>query len=110
MSSNSLIFTDTSEAIKTLRELPGLGEKSVAMLAQAGINNLSELRTLGAVAAYWRVKQSQTNVSLNLLWALEGALSGLHWQVVAQQQRLSLLLELEQLQKGGLKQSGKTVS
>ncbi|MCM0610232.1 MAG: TfoX/Sxy family DNA transformation protein [Ideonella sp. WA131b] len=31
----------------------------------------------------------------NLLWALEGALTGLPWQVVAKEHRLSLLLALE---------------
>ncbi len=92
--------------MKTLLELPGLGEKSVAMLTHAGIQSASELRAIGAVAAYWRVKQTEPKASLNLLWALEGAISGQHWQVVAQQQRLSLLLELEQLQHGALKQPG----
>jgi DNA transformation protein len=35
--------------------------------------------------------------SLNLLWALEGALTGRPWQVVAKEHRLSLLLALESL-------------
>ena len=39
------------------------------------------------------------SASLNLLWALEGALTGLHWQVVAKEHRLSLLLALKALQK-----------
>jgi DNA transformation protein len=34
---------------------------------------------------------------LNLLWALEGALTGCPWQVVAKEHRLSLLLALESL-------------
>ncbi len=29
---------------------------------------------------------------MNLLWALEGAISGLHWQEVAREHRTSLLL------------------
>jgi len=52
--------------------LPGLGPKSEAM-----------------------VKATGTNASLNLLWALEGALTGLPWQVVAREHRLSLLLALK---------------
>ena len=35
------------------------------------------------------------------LWALEGALSGLPWQVVAREHRTSLLLALETLDRGG---------
>jgi DNA transformation protein len=50
------------------------------------------------VAAYAQAKQHNAKVSLNLLWALEGALTGLPWQVVAREHRTSLLLALEQLQ------------
>ena len=75
--------------------LPNLGPKSRAMLLAAGINSMDELRRLGSVRAYLRVKATDTRASLNLLWALEGALTGLPWQVVAREHRLSLLLALE---------------
>ncbi len=81
-------------------ELPNLGPKSRAMLASAGITTLPHLRKLGAVAAYARVKRGGANASLNLLWALEGALTGLPWQVVARAYRTSLLLALEQHERG----------
>lgn len=58
---------------------------------------MDELRQLGAVAAYVRVKRSQSAASLNLLWALEAALTGQHWQAVAREHRTSLLLALESL-------------
>lgn len=79
--------------------LPGLGPKSREMLAAAGITGLAQLRRLGAVAAYVRVRKSSPRASLNLLWALEGALSGTPWQVVAREHRTSLLLALEQQQE-----------
>lgn len=75
--------------------LPNLGPKSQQMLAQAGITTLAQLRCLGAVAAYRRVKQAEGNASLNLLWALEGAISDLPWKTVAREHRASLLLALE---------------
>ncbi|MCP5350116.1 MAG: TfoX/Sxy family protein [Oceanospirillaceae bacterium] len=81
-----------------LSELPGLGPKSQAMLANAGITTLAELRELGAVQAYLRVRASNSQASLNLLWALEGALSNLPWQQVAREQRSSLLLALDAAQ------------
>jgi hypothetical protein len=74
--------------------LPGIGPKSRAMLA-AGILSLDDLRRLGSVAAYARVRRTGANASLNLLWALEGALSGMRWQDVARRHRTSLLLALE---------------
>jgi DNA transformation protein and related proteins len=67
------------------------------MLQCAGIHTWDELRTLGAVAAYAQVKRGQPTASLNLLWAIEGALSGTHWQTVARDQRTRLLLALEDL-------------
>jgi DNA transformation protein len=57
---------------------------------------LARLRQLGAVAAYAKVKQQAPRASLNLLWALEGALTNLPWQTVARDHRTSLLLALEQ--------------
>lgn len=79
-----------------IAKLRNLGPKSEAMLRKAGIESVAELRGLGAVKAYRKVKQSAANPSLNLLWALEGALTNRPWQEVAKMRRLDLLLELEQ--------------
>lgn len=83
----------------TLAELPGLGPKSQQMLAQAGIHSVAQLRELGAVAAYVRTRRAHRGVSLNLLWGLEAALSGLPWQQVARDHRTSLLLALEDYER-----------
>lgn len=83
-----------NEPSTRIADLPNLGPKSQQMLAQAGIHTAEQLRELGAVRAYVQIKRTG-NVSLNLLWAMEGALSGQHWQEVAKHERLRLLLELE---------------
>jgi DNA transformation protein len=67
------------------------------MLMGAGIKTVTQLKRLGSVRAYAQVKATGANASPNLLWALEGALTGLPWQVVAKEHRLSLLLALEAL-------------
>lgn len=82
-----------------IADLPNLGAKSQAMLAQAGIHNIEQLRELGSVRAYIKVKRFGANASLNLLWAMEGALSNRHWQEVAKHDRLRLLLKLEDAEK-----------
>ena len=69
------------------------------MLARAGITSVAQLRKVGAVAAYVKAKRANGNVSLNLLWALESALSGEPWQKVARLHRTSLLLALEAHEK-----------
>ena len=78
-----------------LSDLPNLGEKSQQLLVRAGVTSLEQLRSLGSVAAYALVKRKGGKPSLNLLWALEGALTGLSWQEVAREHRTSLLLALE---------------
>ena len=86
---------------QSIAELRNLGPKSEQMLCACGVVSVEQLRKLGAVAAYAKVKATQKSASLNLLWALEGALTGLSWQEVAREHRTSLLLSLEQLQNGG---------
>ncbi|MBU0622274.1 MAG: TfoX/Sxy family protein [Gammaproteobacteria bacterium] len=86
-----------------IADLKNFGPKSQQMLAQAGIHTIDQLQALGAVRAYVQVKRSGNNASLNLLWAMEGALTGQHWQVVAKQERLRLLLELEDVERGNAK-------
>ena len=88
-------FRHTQQTHMNLADLPNFGPKSQQMLAQAGIHTIEQLRELGAVRAYLQVKRSWKGASLNLLWAMEGALTGRHWQDVAKHDRLRLLLELE---------------
>jgi DNA transformation protein len=71
------------------------------MLAAAGITTLDQLRALGSAAAWVRAKRAHPGVSLNLLWGIEAALSGLPWQQVAREHRISLLLAVEACEKHG---------
>jgi DNA transformation protein and related proteins len=80
-------------------DLPGLGPKSLAMLAAAGIHRRADLESLGSVQAYLRVKAAGQNASLNLLWAMEGALTGEAWRVVAREERTRLLMALDAAQE-----------
>lgn len=84
--------------MSNIADLPNFGPKSQHMLALAGIHTIERLRELGAVRAYVQVKRAGTNASLNLLWALEGALTEQHWREVAKHERLRLLLELEDVE------------
>lgn len=79
-----------------ITRLPGLGPKSADMLRRGGIETEEQLRSLGSVQAYRLVRDAGIPVSLNLLWALEGALSGERWQDVARLHRTSLLMALEE--------------
>jgi DNA transformation protein len=87
------------EVEKPSMSSPNLGPKSSAMLQAAGITSLEQLRELGSIEAFLQVKRMQVGASLNLLWALEGALTGEHWRQVAKEHRTSLLLALEEHEK-----------
>jgi DNA transformation protein len=72
----------TQAASRSLARLANLGPKSAQFLRNAGITSHEQLKQLGSVKAYSIVKHVEPSASLNLLWALEGALSGLHWREV----------------------------
>ena len=80
-------------------KLRNLGQHSLQMLAAAGIRTESQLRAKGAAATFVAVKRAGCAPSLNLLWAVEGALSNRDWKVVAKNDRLSLLTQVEMLEQ-----------
>ena len=87
----------------SLQGLRNLGETSQKMLQTAGIFSTDQLRAIGSAAAFFRVQESgdASKPSLNLLWALEGALTGRDWKEIANDShiRLNLLMQLDDLKK-----------
>lgn len=81
-----------------IREMKNLGPVTERVLAKAGIETAGQLREQGAVRAYLAVKQAGNYPGLNLLWALEGALTDRPWQEVANKDRLELLTALESME------------
>lgn len=79
----------------SLSSMRNLGPRSRQMLAAIGILTPEQLAERGAVEAFIALKRACQPISLNLLWAMEGALSGRDWRVVARDDRLHLLSELE---------------
>lgn len=82
-----------------MRKLRNLGRASVAMLRTAGIVSDTQLREKGAAAAFLAVKRAGASPTLNLLWAIEGALADRDWREIARDKRLSLLMQLEDLER-----------
>ena len=83
----------------SLHALPNLGRASERMLARAGIVSAGALRRIGSVEAFLRVEEAGGHPSLNLLYALEGALGSRHWTHVSRTERSRLLTELEALRE-----------
>ncbi|MCA9041970.1 MAG: TfoX/Sxy family protein [Planctomycetaceae bacterium] len=56
-----------------------LGPKSRKLLNQIGIHSRENLQQLGAVAVYLKLREQHSDVTLNMLWALQGAILDCHW-------------------------------
>jgi DNA transformation protein and related proteins len=81
---------------RPVHRLHSLGPKSAAWLKEAGIETEGDLRAIGAVAAYRRLKLSNSKlVTLNMLWALHAALEGISWKAIDPETKARLKREAE---------------
>ena len=71
-----------AEHIQDLIELKNLGAASVNILRAIGVNTYDDLKAMGSVNAYRRIKARGINVSKVMLYALEGALLDIHWKAL----------------------------
>jgi hypothetical protein len=76
-------------------KIKNIGPKSMAWLRQTGVRTQEDLETVGALAAFVRIKRAGFKPSLNLLYALEGAILGCHWQNIPDARRSELILAAE---------------
>lgn len=78
-------------ALKGLAALPGLGETSARMLIEAGVPDVEALRRLGPIESYHRLRFFHgKRVTLNFVYAMECAISGLDWRLLSQQRKAEL--------------------
>ena len=77
-------------------KIRNVGPKSAAWLRQVGVRTTEDLARIGPVETFLKVKRAGFRPSLNLLYALEGALLGCHWQQVPDDRRTQLLAEAEE--------------
>ena len=73
-----------------VENLRNLGHRSAAWLREINVHTRSDLERLGPVFAYRLVKQRQPNTSLNLLWAMAGALADRDWRELSTNEKAKL--------------------
>ena len=78
---------------KDLLELKNLGMASVNILHAVGVHNYDDLKNLGSVETYCRIKDRGIHVSKVMLYALEGALMDVHWNDLAPELKKRLVQE-----------------
>ena len=72
-------------------DMRNIGPKSRAWLAEIDIHNSEELRALGAVEAYARLRFRFGNkITRNMLHALAGALTNVDWRMLSSEHKADL--------------------
>lgn len=79
----------------TAPKLRNIGPKSAAWLRQVGLRTTEDIAAIGALEAFMRVKRAGFKPTLNLLYSLEGALLGCHWQDLPDARRADLVAQAE---------------
>ena len=78
-----------------IKDLPNLRLSNERMLKKIGVQTIEQLHDIGALEAYKALQKTQeTLLSLELLWALDGAIHGQHWSVIPESRRKELLAKL----------------
>ncbi len=80
---------------RTQNRMRNLGPVSMEWLKTIGIETREELETLGAVEAYLRICDVGFKPSLNLLWALQGAVLDVHWAQLPPEMKAALKSDLQ---------------
>ena len=77
------------------QKMRNIGPKSAAWLRQVGLRSLEDIAAIGTVEAFMKVRRAGFKPSLNLLYALEGAMLDCHWQEVPDERRTELVSAAE---------------
>ena len=76
-------------------KIRNVGPKSAAWLRQIGVRTLDDLRRVGPIDAFMKVKRAGFRPSLNLLYAMQGALDDCHWADLSEDVKAGLVLAAE---------------
>ena len=76
-------------------KIRNVGPKSAAWLRQVGVRTQDDLNRLGPVEAFMKVKRAGFRPSLNLLYALAGAIEDCHWADLPDERKTALVLAAE---------------
>lgn len=79
--------------------LLNLGPKSSAWLAAIGIRRREQLRALGPIESCRRLLAAGYPASVLLAYAIEGALTGTHWQAVPTETKTWLRAEFTRIKQ-----------
>lgn len=85
-----------------LAKLPNLGKTSILWLNACGIRTQTDLYKSGSIAAFAQIKTRGFKPSLAQLYGLEGAIRGIPWSQINEQDKALLVEQLRQLESDNL--------
>ena len=94
---------------KTPDKLLNIGPKPYAWLKQVGIRTPEDLKRLGALEVFMKVKKAGFRPSLNLLYALAGAEQDRHWNTLSADEKNALVVEVS-ARDDAIKQAKKMIT
>lgn len=71
--------TTIRRLMESLTQLKNIGPKSTQWLHAIGVDTIDDLREMGAIDCCRALKAQGYPASLNLAYAIEGALRDIHW-------------------------------
>jgi DNA transformation protein and related proteins len=74
-----------------LSKVPNIGKVLAGKLKLAGINNLNQLRALGAENTFIKLITIDKDSCINSLYAIEGAIQGIRWHDLDSARKAALL-------------------
>lgn len=76
---------------RELEKLPNIGKVAANKLAQAGIETVEQLQTLGSKEAFLRVRvKADPEACCSMLFGLEGAIQGVRWHTLSEEKKEDL--------------------
>ena len=76
-----------------MSRIKNIGPKSESWLNDIGIFTVDDVEAIGVVEVYKRLKLSRPNISLVMLYALQGAVMDMHWQEIPDDVREDLIAQ-----------------
>ena len=75
-------------------KIRNVGPKSAAWLRQVGVRTIEDLTRVGPVEVFLKVKRAGFRPSLNLLYAMAGAIDDCHWTDLTEERKAALMSDL----------------
>ncbi len=81
--------------MEDLSQLPNIGEVLVGKLSDIGITRRADIVAKGSIETVIQIGDTDTTACYNMMYALEGAIRGVRWHVIPNQERKKLKEEFD---------------